>query len=55
MTGRDAPADFARLYQKHGLKGGHIIKLGPNNDEAAKQALAAWPGIPADLNTVIDG
>lgn len=21
----------------------HVIKLGPNNDEAAKEALAAWP------------
>lgn len=24
--------------------GGHVIKLGPGNDEAAKEALAAWPG-----------
>lgn len=21
----------------------HVIKLGPNNDDAAKEALAAWP------------
>lgn len=37
------PADFARLYREHGLEGGHVIKLGPGNDTAAEQALAAWP------------
>ncbi|KIY49176.1 Phosphoribosylformimino-5-aminoimidazole carboxamide ribotide isomerase [Fistulina hepatica ATCC 64428] len=36
--------DFVRLYAKHGLEGGHVIKLGPRNDDAAKEALAAWPG-----------
>lgn len=35
---------FAKLYQRDGLTGGHIIKLGPGNDGAATQALAAWPG-----------
>ena len=35
---------FAELYRKDSLKGGHIIKLGPNNDEAAREALAAYPG-----------
>ncbi|KAF7976264.1 hypothetical protein HWV62_7146 [Athelia sp. TMB] len=39
-----SPAEFARLYQDHHLTGGHVIKLGPRNDEAAKEALAAWPG-----------
>ncbi|EIN10740.1 Phosphoribosylformimino-5-aminoimidazole carboxamide ribotide isomerase [Punctularia strigosozonata HHB-11173 SS5] len=39
----ESPADFARLYRKHGLTGGHVIKLGPGNDSAAKEALAAWP------------
>lgn len=34
---------FANLYKKDQLKGGHIIKLGPGNDEAACAALAAWP------------
>jgi phosphoribosylformimino-5-aminoimidazole carboxamide ribotide isomerase len=24
--------------------GGHVIKLGPNNDAAAREALAAWTG-----------
>jgi len=36
--------DFARLYKANGLEGGHVIKLGPRNDAAAKEALAAWPG-----------
>ncbi|KAF9259513.1 Phosphoribosylformimino-5-aminoimidazole carboxamide ribotide isomerase [Marasmius fiardii PR-910] len=38
-----SPADFARLYKENGLEGGHIIKLGPGNEEAARSALAAWP------------
>ncbi|KAI0722904.1 Phosphoribosylformimino-5-aminoimidazole carboxamide ribotide isomerase [Earliella scabrosa] len=35
---------FAELYKSHALEGGHVIKLGPGNDQAAKNALAAWPG-----------
>lgn len=38
------PAWFAALYRKDNLRGGHIIKLGPGNDEAALEALSAWPG-----------
>lgn len=38
------PEWFAELYKKDGLKGGHIIKLGPDNDTAARSALSAWPG-----------
>lgn len=34
---------YARLYQSDGLKGGHMILLGPGNDEAARAALAAYP------------
>lgn len=37
------PAWYAKLYQEHELTGGHIIKLGSGNDEAAREALAAWP------------
>ncbi|WWC69594.1 phosphoribosylformimino-5-aminoimidazole carboxamide ribotide isomerase [Kwoniella pini CBS 10737] len=36
------PSYFAELYKKNNLKGGHIIKLGPNNDESAKEALKTW-------------
>ncbi len=35
---------YADLYRQDNLAGGHIIKLGPGNDRAAKSALAAWPG-----------
>ncbi|PVV02043.1 hypothetical protein BB560_003515, partial [Smittium megazygosporum] len=38
------PSFYAELYKKHNLTGGHIIKLGPGNEEAAKSALFAWPG-----------
>lgn len=37
------PSWFANLYRKDDLKGGHIIKLGPGNDQAAQEALSAWP------------
>ncbi|MBL58682.1 MAG: phosphoribosylformimino-5-aminoimidazole carboxamide ribotide isomerase [Verrucomicrobiales bacterium] len=39
-----SPAWFAELYRSDNLTGGHIIKLGQGNDEAAREALAAWPG-----------
>ncbi len=35
---------FAHLYRQDNLLGGHVIKLGPRNDDAAREALAAWPG-----------
>jgi len=35
---------FAELYRRDGLSGGHVIMLGPGNDAAAREALAAWPG-----------
>ncbi len=34
---------FAARYRADGLTGGHVIKLGPGNDDAARAALAAWP------------
>ena len=41
---RQSAGVFARLYKQHGLEGGHIIKIGPGNDEAALEALSSWPG-----------
>lgn len=35
---------YAGLYQRDGLKGGHIILLGPGNEAPAREALAAYPG-----------
>lgn len=38
------PSYFAELYRGDGLSGGHVIILGPGNQAAALEALAAWPG-----------
>jgi len=35
---------FAELYRRDGLVGGHVILLGPGNETAALEALAAYPG-----------
>lgn len=38
------PAHFAALYRDNGLRGAHVIMLGPGNANAAREALAEWPG-----------
>ena len=38
-----SPAWFGKLYAKDELRGGHVIQLGPGNEEAACQALQAFP------------
>ena len=41
----DRPAsDYALMYKRDGLAGGHVIMLGPGNERAAISALAAYPG-----------
>jgi len=35
---------YAALYRDHDLRGGHVVMLGPGNEEAAKEALRTWPG-----------
>jgi phosphoribosylformimino-5-aminoimidazole carboxamide ribotide isomerase len=35
---------FAELFKSDGLRGGHVIMLGPGNEAAARAALAAFPG-----------
>ncbi|MDE3066768.1 MAG: phosphoribosylformimino-5-aminoimidazole carboxamide ribotide isomerase [Verrucomicrobiota bacterium] len=35
---------FAELYRRDGLTGGHVIMLGPGNENEARAALAAYPG-----------
>ncbi len=35
---------YAELYRRDGLRGGHVIMLGPDNEEAARAALRAFPG-----------
>lgn len=40
----DRPAsDYATMYQRDELTGGHVIMLGAGNTEAAKSALRAYP------------
>lgn len=34
---------FATLYKDRNLTGAHVIMLGPGNEEAAEEALKAWP------------
>ncbi len=38
-----SPAHYANKYKKDNLQGGHVIMLGPGNETAAKEALAAYP------------
>ena len=35
---------YAELYKRDGLNGGHVVMLGPGNEGAAREALAAFPG-----------
>jgi phosphoribosylformimino-5-aminoimidazole carboxamide ribotide isomerase len=35
---------YAELYRRDGLRGGHVIQLGPGNEAAARAALATYPG-----------
>ncbi|KAL9049955.1 MAG: hypothetical protein Q9162_006927 [Coniocarpon cinnabarinum] len=39
-----SPEHYARLYRENHLRGGHVILLGPNNEDAASSAIEAWPG-----------
>lgn len=43
VSDRDA-AWYGALYRQDELPGGHVIMLGPNNEEAAKSALGIFPG-----------
>jgi phosphoribosylformimino-5-aminoimidazole carboxamide ribotide isomerase len=44
FTSEHGAAFYADLYKRHDLRGGHVIMLGPGNDQASKEALAAWSG-----------
>jgi phosphoribosylformimino-5-aminoimidazole carboxamide ribotide isomerase len=37
-------AHYAALFQEEQVSGGHVIMLGPGNEQAAKEALQAYPG-----------
>ena len=44
FVSEDGAGAFAARYRADGLAGGHVIKLGPGNDQAAREALAVFPG-----------
>ena len=44
FVSENSPAWFAEKFREDGLRGGHVIMLGKGNEEAARQALGAWPG-----------
>ena len=44
FVAEQSAAWFADLYRRDGLKGGHVIMLGPGNEDAAREALRAYPG-----------
>ena len=43
-TSERPAAEFAALYRQDNLRGGHVIMLGPGSEDAARSALAAYPG-----------
>lgn len=40
---RRPPEEFAAMYRRDDLPGGHVIQLGPGNAAAARRALRAYP------------
>jgi len=44
FTSDFSASHYARLYSRDGLYGGHVIMLGPGNEEAAREAFQAFPG-----------
>ncbi len=43
FTAEQGAGWFAEKFRTDRLTGGHVIQLGPGNDAAAREALAAWP------------
>jgi phosphoribosylformimino-5-aminoimidazole carboxamide ribotide isomerase len=44
FTSTSSSVEYAKLYQKDGLTGGHVVSLGGGNQQAALDALSAFPG-----------
>lgn len=44
FTADHPPSYFAERYRRDDLQGGHVIMLGPGNQEAAAEALSTYPG-----------
>ena len=47
-------SEYAEMYKKDKLTGGHVIMLGPGNKEAAEMALNSWPTAAAGAAAVND-
>ncbi|KAF9115849.1 Enzyme that catalyzes the fourth step in the histidine pathway [Mortierella sp. AM989] len=43
FVSNEPPSYYAKLYRDNNLTGAHVIKLGPGNDDAAKECLRTWP------------
>lgn len=44
FVSNQSSAYYAEMYRQDGLQGGHVIMLGPGNEDAAREALRAYPG-----------
>ncbi|MDA8161744.1 MAG: phosphoribosylformimino-5-aminoimidazole carboxamide ribotide isomerase [Desulfobacteraceae bacterium] len=44
FVSRQPPSYYAALFRQDRLTGGHVIMLGPGNEQAALDAIHAWPG-----------
>ena len=44
FTAKQTAGWFADIYKKYKLTGGHIIKLGPGNEQSCREALQRYPG-----------
>ncbi len=44
FTSELSASHYARMYKHDGLYGGHVIMLGPGNEQAAREAFQAFPG-----------
>lgn len=44
FVSEESPAFYAKMYREDDLRGGHVIKLGADNDTAAREVLSAYPG-----------
>jgi phosphoribosylformimino-5-aminoimidazole carboxamide ribotide isomerase len=43
FTSDFSPAHYAQMYRRDNLFGGHVIMLGPGNEDAAREAFEAFP------------
>lgn len=44
FVSENPPKWFAEKFREDNLRGGHVIMLGKGNEDAAREALSAWPG-----------